>query len=75
MSRDKNVIVMRNGNIDIRFDIAVKSERGALVASYIEYRNPPELQGGIAVQEGSKISVEKVHDLLGHSHEDKTWPL
>ena len=72
MTGDEEAIVMRKGGAEIRFDIVIKTERGAIFATYIKRRNAPELQGGMVVQEGSKMNVEKAHDLLGHSNEDTT---
>ena len=72
MHGDADAIVMRKGSTQIRFDILIKTERGAIFATYIKRRNAPELQGGMVVQEGSKIGVEKAHDLLGHCNTDAT---
>jgi len=72
MTGDNNAIVMRKGDCEIRFDIVIKTETGAIYAAYIKRRNAPELQGGMVVKEGSRMSVEKAHDLLVHSHEDAT---
>ena len=49
MTGDANAIVMRKGNDGIRFDIIIKTERGAIFATYITRRNVPELQGNMAV--------------------------
>ena len=72
MNGNNNAIVMRKGDNEIRFDIVIKTETGAIYAAYIKRRNVPELQGGMVVKEGSRMSVEKAHDLLMHSHEDAT---
>ena len=66
MNGDNNAIVMRKGDSEIRFDIVIKTETGAIFAAYIKRRNAPELQGGMVVKEGSHMSVEKAHDLLVH---------
>ena len=72
VSGDADAIVMRKGSAQICFDIVIKTERGAIFATYIKYRNAPELQGGMLVQEGSKMDVEKAYYLLGHCNEDTT---
>jgi len=72
MTGDASAIVMRKGNAEICFDIFIKTERGAIFATYIKDRNTPELQGDMVVQYGSKMAVEKAHDLIGPSHEDAT---
>ena len=70
MPGNRNAIVMRKGNAQICFDIVIMTERGTMFTTYIKCRTTTELLGGIVVQEGSKISVEKsYYDLLRHSHE------
>ena len=44
----------------------IKAEPEAIFTAYIKRRNLPEPQEGMVVQRGSKLSVEKVHDLLGY---------
>ena len=72
MTGNKNGIVMQKGNKEIQFNIVIKTERGAIFATYIKRRNAPELQGGMVVKEGSRMNVDKTHDLLGHSNKDNT---
>jgi len=43
MNRDANAIVMRQGSAEIRFDIVIKTERGAIFSTYIKHRNATEL--------------------------------
>ena len=45
MNGDNNAIVMRKGDCEIRFDIVIKTETGAIFAAYIKRRNAPELKG------------------------------
>jgi len=44
---DANAIMMRKGNAEIRFDIIIRSERGAIFATYVKSRDVPEMQGGM----------------------------
>jgi len=39
MTGDANAIVMRKGSSEIRFDIVIKTERGAIFATYIKHRD------------------------------------
>jgi len=63
-------IVMRKGNAEICFDITIMTKSAAILATHIKCRNTLELQGGMVVQEGSNMSMEKAHDLFGHSHDN-----
>jgi len=72
MTGHKHVIIMRNGNAEISFDLVIKTLREIIFTAYLKRRNTSEQQGGMAVLEGSNISAEKAHDLMGHSHEDAT---
>jgi len=46
MNGDAKEIVMRKGSTQIRFDIVIKTERGAIFATYIKHRTVPDLQRG-----------------------------
>ena len=63
---------MQKGNKGIRFNIVIKTNQGTIFATYIKRRNALELQGGMVVKEGSRMNIDRSHDLLGHSNKDNT---
>jgi hypothetical protein len=66
---DKDAIWIEKDNKQIRFDIIIPTPKGALYCMY--YKRASEMAMAVTDQ-GTKMSIMKAHDLLGHCSEEIT---
>jgi len=70
LAGDSQKLEIKKGSQTIKFDIVIKTRKGALYCAYIKRKMAKETSCGNVLQE--KISVAKAHALLGHANEEAT---
>ena len=62
-------IRLKKGNQEVTFDIKIPTPKGAVYAMYLSQEN--EI-GGSAMEVGTKMMIQQVHEHLGHCGEEAT---
>jgi len=68
---DDKAVKISKGGVTLTFDIRIETTEGLIFAMYAKRSHGSEI-GGVGTDGPARMSIQKAHDLLGHTNEDMT---